>query len=307
MGSRHLGVESVNGRRRVPRPAARRKAFIGLSGSVSCFCGCQNGEAKTCGLLHRGNQDFAAKALAMPRELSVPTHFKSCSLCRVIGNELPTPSGILVAINEGVVNDDLCALSVELEGHLPRASALKRPANRILALPLAIEKQEAAAACARYLTAYGSVLPGEAVKVINPAAGNFGGDALLGLPALVEQHPEGVQVAFLERVTHPRCQARNRMQGFERCAAVAPGRFLLLLENGLRLMRCPGKEEHKVCLKLAHEGGVEINRVDGYCSISGKTDIVQASKCRRVFVLLPDGISQQVSGDMKCALGQFVL
>src|SRR5229473_7498006 len=88
IGRRHLGMLSVKGRRRVPRPAARRKAFINLRAS------CRNGVEPS-----RWSKD------------------------RRTGNEGPAGCGAFVAVDEGIIDDQLCTLKIKTESHLPNALA----------------------------------------------------------------------------------------------------------------------------------------------------------------------------------------
>src|SRR5580704_5647962 len=94
IGTRHLGSLSVRGRRRVPSPAASRKAFT-QSSWIS-------GEASLSGL-HKANRD-----------------------------KRPTRAALLIAINKGIVNDGLCSLEVETQSHFVNALGGHRVSHSLL-------------------------------------------------------------------------------------------------------------------------------------------------------------------------------
>src|SRR5215471_15694641 len=107
IGRRHFGVVSVNGRRRVPCPPASRKAFMNVAQLIRTFAG---------GLSRTLRRRPFASLLCCDRRKS------------------PAHSTVLIAVDEGVIGDNLSALKVKFKSHLPGAHARQGIAHTLLVL-----------------------------------------------------------------------------------------------------------------------------------------------------------------------------
>src|ERR1700691_4060561 len=175
IGSRHLGTESVRGRRRVPWPPASKKAFK-----------------------------------VWPQDRSVGWISDSCRLRK--RQESPSCAGVLVMVDEGIIHDDLGALSVESNRHLLHTLGLHRHAHCVLACRFGIEQKKSSPAGASNLATQNTVGARYFIEVVDARAGNALGDALLGLPGIVEQMAEVLQVAAHQRLFHQGCRLFHLME-----------------------------------------------------------------------------------------------
>src|SRR5512146_2116838 len=96
-GSRHLGVASVRGRSRVPRPAAKRKAFMVSSSQ-------------------KGARKAVSSETRREARLPAPSHFRGFPPGHLIRNKAPTATGSVVAVDERIVHNYLSTLGIKPEG-----------------------------------------------------------------------------------------------------------------------------------------------------------------------------------------------
>ena len=85
------------------------------------------------------------------------------------------------------------------------------------------------------------------------------------------------------------------------------GGLLLGFQDGPGVVRGAGEKEHQVGLQFTQNIRSQCDRTDRSVTVAAKRDIVQASKGSGVFILLPNGHSQNVACNVKCPLRQLVL
>src|SRR5271168_1372794 len=165
IGSRHFGTEFVRGRRRVPWPPASRKAFK-----------------------------------VWPRARNILRISDRCRLRK--RQERPSCSRMFVTVDKRIVHDDLGALAIEGKGHLLHALGLHGGAHCFLAGGVAVEQKETTAAGPGNLAAENAVRARYFVEMVDALARYALGDALFGLPGIVEQMAEVFEVAAEQSFFH---------------------------------------------------------------------------------------------------------
>src|SRR5205814_417796 len=107
----------------------------------------------------------------------------------------PSSAGMLVVIDEGIVDDDLSTLGVEGESHFLHALALHRGAYRILASRLRVEQKKPSPTGSGNFASQNSGIARHTVEVIDARAGNTGRYVFFGPPGVVEKMAKVFQVA----------------------------------------------------------------------------------------------------------------
>ena len=180
-------------------------------------------------------------------------------------------------------------------------------ANGFLAGRLRIEKQKAAAAGAGNLSAQRAALARYPIEVIDARIRDAVGDALLGLPCVVEQMAEVFKISALERGFHHGRSFFHLVQRLH-CGARGQARgFFLVGKNVPGMVRGAGKKQHQAGLQLGENAGIDVQGLDLGGAIGIKTDVVESAKGCRIFVLLAYVPSQADTGNVKRAFGEIVL
>src|SRR5271155_1638182 len=209
IGTRHLGTELVRGRRRVPWPPASRKAFK-----------------------------------VWPRARNIWQISDRCRLRK--RQERPSRSRMFVTVDERIVHDDLGALAVEGKGHLLHALGLHGGAHCILAGGFGVEQKETTAAGPGNLAAENTVRSRYFVEMVDARARNALGNALLGLPGIVEQVAEVLEVAAQQSLFHQGGCFLYLVQRFHRGSVCDARGFFLVCKYVPGMVSGSRKEQHEI-------------------------------------------------------------
>src|ERR1019366_8347324 len=140
----------------------------------------------------------------------------------------------MVAVNERIVHEHLGPVVIEGKRHFLNAFGMKRGADCLLSIRLAVEKQKSASTSAGNLPSHGAAVAGHPVEMVNPGIGNLPGNALLCPPSLVQQRSEKTEIARLKRTEHAVGQGSHLVEGVKGGPGVAMCCLFLFLQY------CPG-------------------------------------------------------------------
>jgi len=92
---------------------------------------------------------------------------------------------MLVAIDEGIIDDQLSALKVKTEGHLSNSLAEQNLTNSVLLSWLAKQKKEPSTASSGNFSSQRAILYREPIKLVDAGTRNLCRDPFLSLPCFI--------------------------------------------------------------------------------------------------------------------------
>src|SRR5215831_9985848 len=171
----------------------------------------------------------------------------------------------------------------------------------------AIKQQKASTAGSCDFSPQGTVPSRERVKLINVRIRDFTGNPALGLPSLVQQLPELVQITPLEGGAHLRTEHLHLVQGFYGRTCVSQGGSFLLPQDRPGVVGRPCEEQHQIRFEFTQKSRILFNRFHQRGAIRIERDVIQAAKGGRVFILFTNLFPQDMARDVEGLLREFVL